>query len=128
MSIHYALRDEVDKDSFLGGVLAAGDTDIDVLDALQKGGGLIEIADDDHVKAAVLDGYTPLQRVAAPVTFDEVKTAPATDTPRGEGVSAPADGVLRDVPVGEPDASPAPPASGSTAPSRSADRTNKKES
>lgn len=66
MSIHYALRPEVDKTTFLGGILAAGDTDIDVLADLQAGGGVITIADDDHLKAAVLDGYTPLQRVLAP--------------------------------------------------------------
>jgi hypothetical protein len=66
MSIHYALRPEVDKSTFLGGVLAAGDTSIDVLEELKTGGGVIVIADDDHLKGAVLDGYLPLQRVSAP--------------------------------------------------------------
>jgi hypothetical protein len=96
MSIHYALRPEVDKDTFLGGVLAAGDTDIDVLAALQEGGGLIEIADDDHLKAAVLDGYQPLERVAAPEQVREVAAQPDPPAPTlatdGEPIEIP-DGV-----------------------------------
>jgi hypothetical protein len=131
MSIHYALRPEVDESTFLGGVLAAGDASIDVRpEALAESGGVIVIADDDHLKAAVLDGYQPLQRVPAPEVLNDVTTAPATSEPR-EGVSAPADGVLRDVSVSEPSTASddvAAQSTSGTAPSRSASRTDKKES
>lgn len=89
MSITYRLRPEVDVDRFLGGVLAVpNDADIDVKQALEDGDGSIVIDDHEHGKAAVLDDYPPLERVA------ELEARPATGEPR-EGTSLPPDGVTR---------------------------------
>jgi hypothetical protein len=48
------------------GVLAVGDSSIDVRAALQEGDGVLVVPDSDTVTQVVLDEYPPLKRVAVP--------------------------------------------------------------
>lgn len=59
--IAFGLRAEYDNDEFLGGVLAVGDSSIDVREALAAGKGRIEVADDDYLLHQVLSDYPPLE-------------------------------------------------------------------
>jgi hypothetical protein len=84
--IAYALREEftgtVEQDGetvpvFTGGVIRAGDTDIDVREELEAGGGIIVV--DTRAAGAIvhLDEYPPLKRVKAPA--DGAPTGSFTD-------------------------------------------------
>lgn len=65
MSIAYALRAEY-HDTYVGGVLALGDTSLDVRQALQDGGGVILVEETDTMRTVTLDEYPPLQRIDPP--------------------------------------------------------------
>lgn len=64
MSIAYAPRGGYTAENC--GVLAVGDTSLDVRAALEDGDGVLIVADGDTLTQAVLDQYVPLKRVVVP--------------------------------------------------------------
>lgn len=64
-SIAYGLRADY-ADNYLGGVIRAGDRDVNVLEALDDGSGVIVADDTDTELVNALDGRPELKRVAAP--------------------------------------------------------------
>lgn len=78
-SIAFALR--ASHDDFIGGVLAVGDTSIDIAEELKAGKGQIVVDEQDTVKVLVLDQYPPLKRVPvkagkkSPITDDNTQEA-----------------------------------------------------
>jgi hypothetical protein len=83
-TISYALKGDV-PDGFLGGVLAVGSGSLDVKQALEEGGGYIDVPDHEHLTLCVLDHYTPLERVERPA---EPEVEPEPDTRRRKPAKA----------------------------------------
>lgn len=65
MSVAFSLRADHVED-YLGGVLAVGNSSVDVKAALDQGDGVIVVPDTDHQLVAILDDYPPLKRVPVP--------------------------------------------------------------
>lgn len=64
--IAYELRESY-RDNFLGGVINAGERDLNIAEELEKGNGTITVADDADVRViTALDNYPALKRTTAP--------------------------------------------------------------
>lgn len=78
-TVSYALKaDEVD--SFRGGVIRAGDRDVDLAEALNAGGGVIVAALTDYELVNALDGVDVLERTAPGTGADVPTVSPYAGT------------------------------------------------
>lgn len=94
--IAFALRAEY-EDTYLGGVLAVGNTSLDVKARLEEGDGTIVVSEADTMTLTVLDAYPALKRVPVPkddpppVTdrFEAMTVAELRDEAKTLGVDSP---------------------------------------